>query len=325
MKKKKPTIEQIQTYLKKYNPLDLSGATLNLISEHNHLIYRAEKENKIYCLRMINPETYRAGEWLRIPEEYTILKHLEGTELGPKSHFVDAERFILPLLIQEFISDAICFNELKPLSEKHLTATARAIALLNSQDITPDNFPFRKGYTRYSYLTSVKTWRRRLSVIKESGQKDVLNWADKIEEIINQAEKILEKFEPLLQKSKFVFNFDGAHTGNTYWKNNKVIFLDWQKVSYGDPSFTLVRFLTSAMPDGKVKHEQKEILIKSYLEEKEIRNFRQLFDQRLFERLTADLLWVLWHYVKEKRTGPVEQATGVLPRYEGVKKLIKEY
>ncbi len=325
MKDRKPTTEQIQEYLKKYNPLDLSGATLNLISEHNHLIYRIEKENKIYCLRMINPETYRAGEWLRIPEEYTILKYLQETELGPKSYFVDAERFVLPLLIQEFISDATCFNELKLLLEKYLRATAQAIALLNSQDITPDNFPFRKGYTRYSYLTSIKTWEKRLAVIKESEQKDVLEWAKKIEKLINQVEKILKQFEPLLEKAPSAFNFDGAHTGNTYWKDDKVIFLDWQKVSHGDPAFTLARFLTSIGKAGEVSSADKEIMVQAYLKERNVPDFAQLVDQRLFERQIADLIWVVWHYVKEKRTDPIEQATSVLPRYERVKKLIEQY
>ena len=112
---KKPTIEQIQIYLRKYNPLDLSGASINLINEHNHLHYRLEKNGKEYCLRMINPESYRQGEWVSMAEEYVILKYLERTELGPKAFFVDPERFTLPLMIQEFVSSAVCFNDLKPL------------------------------------------------------------------------------------------------------------------------------------------------------------------------------------------------------------------
>lgn len=322
MEKKKPTIEQIQEYLSKYNPLDLSGASVSLISEHNHLHYRLEKDDKVYCLRMINPETYRAGEWLQIPEEYTLLKYLENSGLGPKSYFVEPERFVLPLMIQEFVSDAVCFNDLKPLSQEHLVATAQAIALLNSQDIAPEKFPFRD--TRYSYLTSVKTWRERLSVIKKSEQKDVLDWAERIEKVVDRAEKILEKFEPLLEKASPVFNFDGAHCGNTYWKDNKVIFLDWQKVSYGDPAFTLARFLTSVRERGEISSSDKETMVQAYLEQREVPNFAQLVDQRLFERQVADLVWVLWNYIKEKRSEPVEQATSVAPRYEAVK-LLEQY
>jgi len=339
MEKKKPTIGQIQEYLKRYNPLGLSGASISLINEHNHLHYRLEKDDKVFCLRMINPESYRRGEWLHIPEEYTLLKHLEFTGLGPRPYFVDPERFILPLLIQEFVADVICFNDLKPLSKEHLVATAQTIALLNAQRITPDNFPFRKRFTRYSYLTSVKNWRERLDVtkklamIKKPSQKDVLEWADKIEKLVNQAEKILEGFEPLLEKATWTFNFDGAHCGNTYWekKQETVIFLDWQKISYGDPSFTLARFLTSVGEKGKIPSQAKKTMVQAYTnspyyfrvvkQTPQVPDFVQLVDQRLFERQIADLVWVLWNYIKEKKTDPVEKTTSV--RYQAVKKLIE--
>ena len=326
MENKKPSIEQIQEYLEKYNPLDLSGASVKLISEHNHLNYKLEKDGKVYYLRMINPETYRAGEWMRISEEYTLLKHLETSRLGPKVYYLDPERFLLPLFIGEFISDAVCFNELKPLSEKHLIGVAQAIALLNSQDITPEKFPFRKGYTRYSYLTSVETWQKRLAIIRESEKKDVLDWAQKIEKVIDQTEKILQKFEPLLEKSNFAFNFDGAHCGNTYWKDNRVIFLDWQKVSYGDSAFTLARFLTSIKEKGEgISSSDKEIALKAYLEKKQVPEFEKLLDQRLFERQVADMIWVVWHYVKSNRTGSVEQETNVDTRYQAVQGLLEQY
>lgn len=324
MKKKKPTIAQIQEYLKKYNPLDLNGASVSLISKHNHLHYRLQKDERVYCLRMINPESYRRGEWITIPEEHIILKLIQSTGLGPKSYFVDPERFILPLLIQDFVSDAVCFNDLKPLSRKHLIATAQAIARLNEQNITPERFPFREGYTRFSYLTSIKTWRGRLAQIKRSRQKDILEWADKIEQIVNRAAKILKDFEPLLEKTSPAFNFDGAHCGNTYWKNNQVIFLDWQKVSYGDPSFTLARFLTSVDESGKVYSSDKELMIETYqtyFVKKANPDFPQLVDQRLFERRVADLVWVLWHYVKEGKTEPIDMT----PRYRNVEMLLEQY
>ena len=322
--KKKPTIELIRRYLKKYNPLNLGGASIILINEHNHLNYRVEKDKKIYCLRIINPESYREGEWLRIPEEYTILKHLEPSGLGPKAYYVDPERFSLPLMFQEFVSGATCFKNLGALSEKHLVATAEAIALLNSQKITPEQFPFREGFTRYSYLTSVKTWRERMSFIKKHIQEDALDWAVKIEGVVRRVEKKLESFEPLLEKAPRSFNFDGAHVGNTYWKDGKVIFLDWQKVSYGDPAFTLARFLTSIEKTGEVPDEVKEIMLKTYLREREVPGFTGLLNQRLFERQVADLVWVVWHYVNEKRTGLLEEATSVVARYERVKNLLSQ-
>lgn len=325
MDKRKPTIDEIRQYLKKYNPFGLGDAEISLINEHNHLNYRLDKDDKAYCLRMINPETYRAGEWLEIAEEHVILKYLEKSGFGPKSYYVDPERFIIPLMIQEFISGAICFNDLKPFSEKHLMAVAQAIALLNSQNITPDVFAFRERFTRYSYLTSIKTWLSRLTKIKESSQRDVLDWAKRIEEVVFQSKKILEHFEPLLREAEMVFNFDGAHSGNTYWLKDRVIFLDWQKVSFGDPAFTLARFLTSIGKDGEILEKDRELMLNVYLKERPVPNFAQLFNQRIFERQVADLVWVLWHYVKEQRSEPVTSATSVVARYRQVEKTLQEY
>lgn len=325
MRQTRPTTHQIKQYFNKYNPRNLAGATVELVNAHNHLIYRAQKNGKVYCLRMINPESWRAGQWLSAAEEYTILKYLENSGLGPNAYFVDPERFVIPLMIQEFIDDAVCYKNLKPLSEKYLIAAAQAIALLNSQNITPENFPFREGYTRYSYLTSIKTWQRRLEEIKAAGRKDLLEWTEKIRKVTQKAKRILEKFEPRLAKAPFCFNFDGAHCGNTYWKNDKVIFLDWQKVSYGDPAFTLARFLTSVSETGEVASADKNLMIAAYLEKCGAPDFARLVDQRLFERQTADLIWVLWQYVKEGKAEAAEKETTVATRLRRVEELLKEY
>jgi len=45
-----------------------------------------------------------------------------------------------------------------------------------------------------------------------------------------------------------------------------VIFLDWQKVSYGDSAFTLARFLTSINKGGEVSSADKELMVQAYLE-----------------------------------------------------------
>ncbi|GEM_PF-2944538 len=340
---KKPTIAEIREYLEEFNPLGLKGASIDLISVHNHLHYRLGKAGKIYCLRMVNPESHRAGEWLTIPEEYVVLHHLKFIGLGPIPYFVDPERFRLPLFIQEFVSGVICFNDLKPLNKEHLKATAEAIALLNSRNIDPIRFPFRKGFTRYSYLTSLKTWEERLKTIKEiiswNKESDVLEWVSKLEEIVNRAKPILEGFEPLLRETGSLFNFDGAHCGNTYWreKSGRVVFLDWQKVSYGDPSFTLARFLTSAGKDGEIPTGAKELMVESYIQTPHFRqiaddhcrklkgHFRKLVDQRLFERQIADLIWVVWHYVEKGGSEAVEGATSVSVRYARVLKLLEQY
>ena len=102
-----------------------------------------------------------------------------------------------------------------------------------------------------------------------------------------------------------------------------MIFLDWQKVSYGDSAFTLARFLTSINKGGEVSSADKELMVQTYLEQRQVLNFTQLVDQRLFERQVADLVWVFWNYIKENKIEPVEQITGA--RYERVKNLLEHY
>lgn len=317
---KKPTVGEIKKYLKQYNPLDLGGAAVELVSDHNHLHYKLTKGDQTYCLRMANPESYRAGEWLTMAEEFVILKHLESIRLAPRPFYVDMENFVLPLIIQEFVTDIVCFNDLS-LTETHLTAAAQAVAQLNTQNITPANFPFR--FTRCSYDSAVKKWQARLNVIKKAKQKGVLNWARKVEQITKKAAVKLKGFDDLLQRSAFTFNFDGAHYGNTYWKDDRIVFLDWQKVSWGDPAFTLARFLSAVRADDKQDFDVvKPVMLRAYLAANKVPDFEKLVDQRLFEREISDLVWVLWHYVESGKKGRVEDKTGIEKRYRRAQALL---
>lgn len=322
---KKPTIEEIQKYINIHDPLELKGVQVRIVSKHNHLIYRLEKDGRVYALRMINPESYRAREWISMVEEYKLLKALEPTGLGPKVFLVD-EEFSPPFLIQELV-EATCFNDLKPFSEEHLRSTAYAIAELNSQAITPERFPFMNQYREKGYQKRELVWYfRLLETLRRTMTKDVLRWVVNIYPIVKQTANILSGFEKLLPK-KWSFHFDGAHCGNTYWRDGKVIFLDWQSISYrNDPTFTLVRFATSAGPaKGIVPESLLKTLIDVYLEARPIPNFVEMARARLFERQVSDLVWVLWDYSRRGDKRPVEEATSVVSRYNAVKKMLKNY
>ena len=328
---RKPILTEIQKYIDSLNPLGLKGASITTISERNHLIYRLEKDGETYALRMINPESYRRGEWINMAEEYQILKALEPTGLGPKVYYLLGPKgYHLdgksspPFLIQEFV-EAKCFNELKPLSQEHLVGTARAIALLNSRRLTSENLSFLKKYEEQSYKGRILVWQYRLLyACLYSLRRDVIRWALKIEPLLFKARNILSNFERLLPHAEFTFHFDGAHCGNTYWRDGKVIFLDWQKVSYrNDPTFTLVRFATSVGGKGEVPKAALDILVKEYLRARAIPNFSELAQARLIERQVSDLVWVLWDYVRRKDKRLVEEGTSVAPRYAAVVDLLR--
>ena len=105
------------------------------------------------------------------------------------------------------------------------------------------------------------------------------------------------------------------------------MFLDWEKVSFrNDPTFTLVRFATSAhTEEGLVPYELFETLLDTYKKEYPIANFFPMALARLFERQVSDLVWVLWDYSRQKNNKPVEQATSVARRYEEVQKMLEKY
>lgn len=320
---RKPTIEEIRKCLDGWG---LKDARLKIVSEHNHLIYRVENKEKVYALRMINHESYRKKEWISMGEEYILLKALEeiGSSLGPKVYACDT-LFEPPFLIQEFVK-ATCFNDIKLLSE-HLVGAAHAIAELNAQDLRK-KLPFLEKYTELGFKKRGLVWSLRLfDSLRRTLRKDLLKWVIKIMPIILQTRQLLSQFEAWFPKDKLFFHFDGAHCGNTYWRDEKVIFLDWQKVSLrNDPTFTLVRFATSTGKEkGVVSEEMFAMLINAYLEIHPIPNFEWLAQARLIERQVSDLVWVLWDYARRGERRLVEEATSVAQRYEGVKKLLESF
>lgn len=318
---KAPTADEIHKYLSARNPLGLGGANVRLIALGNHLIYRLEKAGRVFCLRMINPESYRRREWISISGEYAILHAIAPTHLGPEVYAYDGS-FDPPFLLQEFIT-ATCFNDLKPLGEEHLVAAARAIAALNACDLDPRQLLMQK-HVRRGYRGSALSWWYRLGyAVLRSRRADVTRWAVRIVPLAHQAVRILARFEPELPR-KFTFHFDGAHTGNTYWRDGRVIFLDWQKVSWrNDPSFTLVRFATSVGEKGGVPEEIFRALVRAYLGVQSIQNFEYMARMRFLERQVADLVWVLYDYARRGKREPVAQVTSAIPRYHAVQSLLR--
>lgn len=313
---RKPTVAEIRSYLDERNPLGLRGAAVTVVAERNHLIYRVTKGGETLAVRMINPAGYRRGEWISMAEEYAILRAIGHTGLGPRVYFLD-EQHEPPFLIQEFVQ-AACFNDLKPLSEEHLVGAARAIATLNAMDISPARLPFMRKYVRRDYAGSGVTWYYRLlDSLRRMPRRDVALWVFKILPLIPRTMAVLSRSIPLLLPQAFTFHFDGAHTGNTYWRDGRIMFLDWQKVSLrNDPTFTLVRFATSVGAKGNVPEGAWQTLIDAYLAVRSVPNFGELARARLLERQTADLVWTLWDAARRRDPRPVEP--GVARRYAGV-------
>ncbi len=322
---RKPTVAEIQSYLDERDPLRLRGAAVTAVAERNHLIYRITKGRRSYALRMINPESYRRTEWISMAREFDILRVIEPTGLGPKAYmfipdFVDPP-FQTGALIHEFIT-ATCFNDLKPLADEHFVAAAQAIATLNVMDISPVRFPFMRRYVRKDYAGSGVVWYYRLfDSLRRMPRRDVARWVFKILPLIPKTMAVLSR-SILLLPQRLTFHLDGAHCGNTYWRDGRAMFLDWQKVSLrNDPTFTLVRFATSVGEKSEVPEQMFDALVGAYLEVRSIVGFRDMARVRLLERQTADLVWVLWDTTRRRDPLPVE----MVQRYAEVRRMLQAY
>ena len=134
----------------------------------------------------------------------------------------------------------------------------------------------------------------------------------------------------------FSFHFDGAHCGNVCWSEGRVLFLDWEKVSYRDDyTFTLVRFATSIDEEkGEISELMMDSLIDYYLSvcPDTLPHFRELAWARLLERQFSDLVWVAYIYAKKikdaRKRGltakvlPVSAVANIATRYRHLKSLL---
>jgi aminoglycoside phosphotransferase (APT) family kinase protein len=346
MNAKKPSIYNIGAYLDVKNPLGLRDARVELVSERNHLIYRVEKNGEVYCLRMINPESYRRGDWISMHDEYMLLSQLESSELGPKPYLKDTFYLIgekvssfedgsteYHVIFQEFVDDAVCFNRLKPLPRDLLEKASRAIARLNSLEITPQTLSFLRGkrHQRVTYgqhVFSKRNWTYRLlDALRRRGRDpEVREWALLLWKLARRVRHILMRHESLfLLQAKPVFNFDGAHCGNTYLRRGKdVMFLDWQAASWGDPSYTLVRFFTSIFeeeegPDLDFCMSKLQCMADAYLNERHVPDFFPLAMGRFVERLVSDAVWTLWDYTRSGEQKPLTEVRRMRRHYDAAK------
>ena len=306
-------------------PYGVNSDRLTFIGGKNHLHYHAYNQMGLaVCLRMVDPESYRRKEWISAGDEYVILERLKETGLAPKPYYLDTN-FLVPILIEEYIPNPRSFNTLMPLQDAHIALAARAIGKLNAQPITPKNFQFRQRSFDPSYLKSLLVWIGRLVYTMVILRRfDVVNWAQRMMRLINNAAPILLKGQQVIRKIQTpYFHFDGAHCRNTFLReNNTVVFLDWESVSWRrDPSFTAARFLVSV---GSVTDHQLDVFIHAFQEVNASPFFEQLLPIRLLERTIADAVWVLYDAAQRRDRRPIVESTNILDRFLSVRELLEQ-
>jgi len=190
--------------------------------------------------------------------------------------------------------------------------------------LSSDEFPFKFTYSTYE--TNFKAWDIRFEeIIKSLGENH--NTVSEFKPIIESARKILEQKDILLRSAPKEFIYNDVHPGNTFWlsQENKAIFIDWQKVSLGDPSFMIALF---ARHFGHIWSTNQDEFIKksieSYKSKKQIENLEKLFYARILERTVSDMIWIVWEKVKKglsKEIGKIEENKYYLEAKKIIEKL----
>lgn len=279
-------------------------ASLTLLTDgnsSNHLNYKVTtSEGVVYVARVGMPGNVLDNS--NLADEYLILKKVEKNDIAPKAYAIDLERFEVPLLIEEYI-DGSSFTNLSHGDEVQFAAAIETIVAISNITITQDEFPFKSSYA--TYAANLRMWEERLKEISKSSKEGRVV-AQHMKSLADEAGSVLEKNESLLAQAPVEFIYNDVHKGNLFWipAEEKAKFIDWQKVSLGDPSFMAALFVRRfADLWGMTVDDFKKKVLAAYAERKQVPNFDELLMIRMLERSVADMIWTNW--AKVRRGEPV--------------------
>lgn len=276
---------------------ELSVELLDGGKSHNHLNYKVVTPRNTFVARVAVPNNLVT--YANIPDEYTILKCVESYVVGPRALHVDLEYFDTPLLFEEYV-EGILFQDIRGASQENLMAAVELLAKISKIQLPPEKFPFKHSYTTYE--TNFKTWRTRIEdIASQLGNEH--ETVRELDLLAKEAREVLAPLDATLRKVPSEFIYNDVHPGNIFLlPDGSARFVDWQKVSLGDPSFMLALF---AKRFGHIwKLEQgvfTEKVLVLYRKEKEVsEGFEKLLRMRMFERTVSDAIWVVWAGLKRK-------------------------
>lgn len=317
--KKPPQISEIEKWLAEKNPLGLFGgkfAVQDIDPKRwsGHFNYLIKVGKKRFVLRFKGPEW---GTTKGVADEYRFLRLAARYNAGPRAYYLSQDFFGEPMILEEYLVGSFSSSAPKKLFLK----VARLIAKINRIPLRNKNSFVKKQLT---YKRHREVWRKRLLVILRN--RRARPWGLKVKALLPKADRMLDGFETrlgrVLKKHGPSFIFESSHIGHCLVTKKGLRFLNWENVSYGDPSYTLAVFLASISkrPDFA---EVKEMMIKEYLKYNPVAEFKELVQQRLQEREISNLIWVLWAYVERKETRSAGKSTDVRERLKNVETLLK--
>lgn len=320
-----PSNGEIREWLKKENPLGFFRKPFLLKDIDpkqwsGHFNYLITIGRKKFILRFKGPEW---GETEGIDDEYEILRYVEKYNVGPKVYYRGKNFFGESVLVEEYLSGKLLAALPSAKLTRLIPSVARIIAKINRIPTTNKNLFHRH---QLSYAPNKKTWRRRITrILRDRRTKET---GLRIRKLLPKAEIMLDSFEPrlkrVLRKRGRTFIFESAHLGHCLVTPKGLRFMNWEKVSDGDPSYTLAVFLASFA--GRADFEEiKAVAIRQYLKHNQIPEFAELVRQRLAEREISNLIWVVWAYTQQPKEKRPLRYTGANQRFYKVEKLLRDY
>ena len=297
-----PREDNIRAWLLEHNPLGLFRHNAEIVitdidpkpwSGHFNFLISAGGQKMV--LRFKGPEW---GTPSGVSEEYTILKKVEPFAVGPKVFFHTKDFFGEPMLLMEYLSGSLATElSVEEKTEDFWERVAKFVAHINEIPFSEHSFPFREPMTDYKKHKKAWTERTR-EIVEYSATK---RFGKEIEELLPALFARLDDCTPLLQrvmqKQGPSFIFESAHAGHLMKVPEGFRFLNWEQVSFGDPSFMLAVFLISVQGEEDFPRI-REMLVHSYLNERPIGDFEKLLEQRLWERAVSNALYSLWTAVR---------------------------
>lgn len=302
-----PPVSEIKKYL-----IDngLHPRSIKYLGGGNHFNYKFRSGRRELVLRISNPRAVGAGEIFNVESEFKILKLVEKYNISPKPLILDKAGLGIPLLLESCV-DGTPYAKSRTLDEGKLRAALELIAKTGHIKTNPRLLKFKYR----NYAVNIKNWNQRIKEIKKIGKKykEAKKLVSALKVLSRKAAKILKANEQALLKTKPEFIYNDIHGENLFWveKERKAIFIDWQKVSWGDPSFMLAVFaLAFESRAGVSKYEFYAKILKEYKKIRNIKNLETLFNLRILEREIANAIWVPWHALKSIGKLPFKKVSG---------------
>ena len=298
----------MRQWLAQENPLglfnDQAGITLADIDPSpysGHFDFLVESSGRQLVVRM------KGSEWGTregLVDEYHTLCRIAQHKVAPAVYYLTTQFFGEPMILEEYIVGTLFPQFAHTAQSIAAPAVGRFIATINQIPFAIKDFPFRQLFT--SYMKSAHRLYQRIAFIADCKEtkscgRELLSFLPGIKSILNEYDILLQR---VLEKTGPSFVFPSAHAGHLVVCKDEFRFFNWEKVSYGDPSYTLAVFLLSLEKQHPDFEGFKARMIDAYLALNPIPEFKELLEARMVERRVANAVYQIYMSAKKGITYP---------------------